>query len=181
MRSKIKTAMVLVPAACLMVGGCGDQQRTRGTGNVRPQAGISGPSQQGKGCSSLAAADFSRVAAVRPASIQPLAQGQPYGYKFRCGTAFIDGGGQMIALVTQAVGSRAALAAFRRAAASELGPRTVRAIPSLGAGAFVARRELGFLRNGQLVILQTGYSQQGRLQLSDRQLVALANLAGPRL
>jgi hypothetical protein len=80
--------------------------------------------------------------------------------------------------VSEVGGGRAALEALRRTTASDLGRNTVRRLPAFGEGAFVARRVLAYARGRALVELQTGYSADGRLQLTLGQLARLAEIVG---
>jgi hypothetical protein len=167
---------VLVALAALLAAGCGGgaKPRSGGAGASQPRSSpASGQSMAS--CVSPAASDIERVASIRPSRQEALAESP--GVHLRCSTIFIDGSGQLILQVTQADGGPAALTALRRSITGELGSATVRPLPALGAGAFVARRVLAFARSGRLVTLQTGYSAAGRLQLTAAQLARLATIA----
>lgn len=171
----------LIASAALLAVGCGgggnggDTEASGGTGSTQPAAS----SQPTKTCASLSASDLARVASIRPSKQEPLAQ--PPGSNLRCSTLFVDASGQLILELTQAGGGQAALAGLRRGTASDLGAATVRPLPLLGPGAFVARRVLAFARDGQLVELQTGYSSEGRLQLTTAELMRLATIVASRI
>jgi hypothetical protein len=167
---------VLAAVAALLAAGCGGGAKplSGGAGASQPRSS-SASSQSMPSCVSPTASDIERVASIRPSRQEALAASP--GVHLRCSTIFIDRSGQLILQVTQADGGQAALLALRRSTAGELGSATVRPLPALGAGAFVARRVLAFARNGQLVTLQTGYSAAGRLQLTAAQLARLATTA----
>ena len=170
---------VLVALAALLAAGCGGGAKplSRGAGASQPRSS-SASGQSMASCVSPTASDIERVASIRPSRQEALAASP--GVHLQCSTIFIDRSGQLILQVTQADGGQAALLALRRSTASQLGSATVRPLPALGAGAFLARRVLAFARNGQLVTLQTGYSAAGRLQLTAGQLAQLATIAASK-
>lgn len=170
---------VLVALSALVAAGCGGgKQAGGGTDSTQPAPG-SASGQLTKSCTSLSASDIAHVAAIRPSKHEPLANTS--GGNLRCSILFIDSSGQLILELTEADGGRAALATLRRGTASDLGAATVRPLPALGPGAFVARRVLAFASGGRLVELQTGYSSEGRLQLSTGQLTRLGTIVAARI
>jgi hypothetical protein len=157
----------------LVLASCGGED-TGATGSIQPTSGaVSG--QPSSRCTSLTSRDIARVASIRPSEEQALASSP--GVRLRCSILFIDSSGQLILQLTEAGGGRAALADLRRAAASDVGAAAVRPLPALGNGAFVARRVLAFARGRSVVQLQTGYSADGRLQLTPSELTRLATIA----
>jgi hypothetical protein len=162
----------------LPAAGCGGgAQPGSETDATQPAPGSAG-GQPTKTCTSLAAGDLVHVASIRPSKQEPLANAP--GNDLRCSVLFVDASGQLILELTQASGGRAALASLRRGTAADLGQATMRPLPALGPGAFVARRVLAFTRGGRLIELQTGYSSEGRLQLTAAQLTRLAAIVAAR-
>ena len=162
--------VALVPTSC---GGREKQASSRG-----PSATQSVSSQLTKKCSTLTASDVSHVTSIRPSRQQALAN-LPGGH-LRCSSLFIDSSGQLILELTEADGGQAALVALRRATGEEQGRATVRPLPALGAGAFVARRTLAFTRDDRLSTLRAGYSAEGHLQLTVEQLAHLAAIVAAK-
>src|SRR5437899_2302274 len=103
----------------------------------------SGGSSSGGTCTLLNANDLQRVAGVRPARVESLAHAP--GIDFTCASLFIDGSGQLILEVMESPGKAPTLAGLRRRVAAEQGRTSP--VPGLGAGAFVACRELAFLHD----------------------------------
>ena len=165
---------MLVPlfVAAALLAGCGGGTGADGTTAGAEPSVVGQNSPPATRCTTLSKADLVRVASVRPARQQALADAP--GQDLRCSILFIDSSGQLILQLTEADGGRSALAALRQATASEVGAKAVRPLPALGRGAFVARRVLAFARGSSLVELQTGYNAGGRLQLTPAQLVRLA-------
>jgi hypothetical protein len=170
------TAAIALVVVLLAGCGGGGAEDDGATGATQPAPGSA--TQPASRCTSLTASDIARVASIRPSRQEPLANAP--GHRLRCSILFIDSSGQLILELTEADGGRAALAALRRGTASDLGPAAVRPLPALGRGAFVARRVLGFARGRAVVELQTGYSGDGRLQLTSAQLVQLAAIVTSR-
>jgi hypothetical protein len=168
---------VFITLVSLALAGCDGGGDEAGTGtDVTGATVVHTNGQSASRCASLTANDIARVASVQPADQQALASAP--GQSVSCSTVFVDSSGQLILQLSEAGGGRAALAALRRTTASDLGPNTVRPLPALGEGAFVARRVLAYARGRALVELQTGYSADGRLQLTPDQLARLAEIVG---
>jgi hypothetical protein len=162
-RSRLAAPVALALAGC---GGSGPSHTTAAA-TAATQASL---------CALLTGTDLQRVSGRPPARIESL-QHVP-GSDLRCASLFIDGSGGLILELTESPATPGSLPALRRTVAEAQGrPSAVRA---LGPGAFVARRELGFVHRGQLITLQAGYSQQGRLELTRAQLVTLAKTASTR-
>jgi hypothetical protein len=131
-----------------------------------------------KGCSFVKAEDVTRIAPGREADRLDLAPGP----EVACSTVFRGAGGSITAAVTELPGGTKALQTLRAAKAAELGDATVRPLPTLGQGAFIARnRYLAFARGSRVVIVETGYGSANDLILSVRQLTELAQLVAGRL
>jgi hypothetical protein len=168
---------VCIALVALALAGCDGGGDAAGTATDAAGPTVGQPNGAAANrCASLTVNDIARVASVQPADQQALASAP--GQSVRCSTVFIDSSGQLILQLSEAGGGRAALAALRRTTASDLGPNTVRPLPALGEGAFVARRVLAYARGRALVELQTGYSADGRLQLTPDQLARLAEIVG---
>jgi hypothetical protein len=154
-----------------LLAGCGSAKQASPT-----------TTQQGallKSCSSLNASDVERVAGISPVNRRHLSSQQQA--HLLCGTVFFDGSGDLVAELTEAPGGSAALRSLRASSVAQFGRPALRAMSSLGPGAFLARRRiLAFTRSGRLVTLQTGYGAQGRLSLTVDQLTRLARVAASR-
>jgi hypothetical protein len=129
-------------------------------------------------CASLTASEIERVALVQPSRREMLAKAP--ASRELCSVVFLDSAGALIVQLSVATGGSSALAALRRGTA-EIVATTPRPVPSLGEGAFVAKRIVGFVRGGRLVELQAGYSAAGRLELSPRELVHLAQVVADKM
>lgn len=130
-------------------------------------------------CTWLTKDDLATVAPGQPSSERTMAQTP--GNNLRCATLFIDGSGYLILQTTEQTGDNAALATLRKQTASTLDPSAITPLPTLGPGAFVAHRVLSFRHGDHLLTLQTGYSEDGHLELTPSQLIRLAQRAAPRI
>jgi hypothetical protein len=168
-----------IALVALLLAGCGGGGTQTGAESTAAQPGEGSPSGEAtRRCAFLTASDIARVASVRPSQEEPLANAP--GHRVRCSILFIDSSGQLILQLTESGGGPAALTSIRRGAASELGAAAVQPLAELGPGGFVARRVLAFARGRTIVELRTGYSDDGRLQLTPAQLRRLAAIVASR-
>jgi hypothetical protein len=163
-----KLAMIALMAAAQ--ASCVGGEAGRPPASTQPSTS----GQPTRTCASLTEGDIENVASIRPSKQEALANVPESDV--RCSTVFIDESGHLILQLTEAGGGRASLKALRSEMASTFGQDAIRELPTLGGSAFVARRVLGFVREGQLVTLQTGYSADGRLELTPDQLARLAEI-----
>jgi hypothetical protein len=161
----MRRPFAIVVACALVLAGCDGSDEND---SASPEA---------RGCSVLTADDVARVAGRTPFR-RDLAPEQ--AARTRCSTAFFAGGSELVVSITEHTGTRA-LQRLRAAQLAEHGAASVRPVPSLGKGAFVAdKRILAFRRGESVVVLETGFSGRRRI-LTVAQLERLARLAAERL
>jgi hypothetical protein len=171
MHRPIALLLLLAPVAA----GCGGVKHTSTTAQNAPIVTL--PPQHVHGCSFLSTADVIRATGITQMTKQDLAPTQTS--KTGCATVFVVAGYLLLGV---AEWKRDALNLHGlRSMEAQLvgGERYVKPVPELGKGAFLARRRvLGFQVGERLVTLETGFTQQGTLELTPAQLVRLARVVG---
>jgi hypothetical protein len=162
----------VVVASVLTAAGCGDGGRRESS--HAPSAA----QQTARGCTFIDPEDVARVSGGGSVERRDLA-----GYEgVVCSTAFASGAGALVASVTELEGGTKALRRLRTAKIAELGAAAIRWQTGLGGDAFLARkRYLAFGHGDRVVVVQTGYDNQGKLVLSVPQLLRLARLVARKL
>lgn len=160
--------VLAIPLAAALLAGCGSD----GTDTASTTT-------ESAGCPVLTPQTVSRIAGVSTLDATNLAA-EP-GARESCGTAFFGGSGGLVVQVQAVDGAEPDLRdAARFASVSTGGTQTerVRSIGGFGPGAFVVGdRVIGFLRDGRVVTVQTGYTASGDLALRAAELEAVARAA----
>jgi hypothetical protein len=167
------------PAAllCLVaVAGCGSAKKDTAQ---PPNPFRAAETPREHGCSFVTTTDVTHVLGNEDVRRRDLAP----DHGVACATAFWGGGsGAVFAVVTELDGGVQALSRLRAAKVGELGSAAVKPMPVLGPGAFLAKRRLLGFRHGQRVlVVETGYDQQGKLAISVSKLTKLARIVAARL
>lgn len=157
-----------IPIATALLAGCGsDGTDTASTTTVSAS------------CPVLTQQAVSKIAGISTLDTTDLAP-QP-GTGESCGTVFFSGSGELVVQIQAVDGARSDLRGAARVASVSTGgtqAEQVRSIGGFGPGAFVVGdRVIGFLRDGRVVTVQTGYTAAGDLALRRAQLEAVARAA----
>jgi hypothetical protein len=154
----------------LAAAGCGSGSNS---GAPSSSSNILTRTNKVQGCSSLREQDVVRVSGFT--SLHRVDFAFPEGEGILCSTGYSSGAVSAVVTITERSGGTRALRQLRSSRSSEFGARAIQPVPELGDGAFVAaRRYLAFLHAGRAVSLETGLGDSGKLVLTARQLIRLA-------